>query len=142
MDGNIKLILGLLWSVFRRLRNEQLNVGDSAKEEEQALLAWVKEQTKGYKGVEIKGWKDSWHDGLAFSALIHKFDPSLINYDAINPVRTRLVFFFFFCYLFATIVPLLSPTSHDTFPRSFSYSLYYSSRSRTLQHVMMVRAAV
>jgi len=85
VDGNIKYILGTLWSVFRKLRNAQLGVEGEGREEEQALLQWVKNQTAGYRGVDIKGFKDSWHDGLALSALVHKFDPSLLDYDSIDP---------------------------------------------------------
>jgi len=86
VDGNIKYILGLLWSVFRKLRDSQLGVeGEGQGAEQQALLQWVKKMTEGYKGVEIKGFKDSWHDGLALNALVHRFDPTLLDYDSINP---------------------------------------------------------
>jgi len=86
VDGNIKLILGLLWSVFRKLRDMNLDIDENAgaKAEEQALLNWVRKMTEGYRDVEIKGFKDSFHDGMALNALVHRFDPNLVNYDNLD----------------------------------------------------------
>jgi len=86
VDNNIKYILGLLWSIFRKLRDVQLGVSEEsgASDEQQALLQWVRKMTEGYEGVEIKGFKDSWSDGLALCALCHRFDSNLIDYDSLK----------------------------------------------------------
>jgi len=85
VDNNIKYVLGLLWSVFRKLRDVQLGVSEESNSDEtQALLQWVRKMTEGYEGVEIKGFKDSWSDGLALCALCHRFDNTLIDYDGLK----------------------------------------------------------
>jgi len=82
-NGNLKLTLGLLWSLFRKLRLGAIVEGDKSSED--GLLLWVKKMTAGYKGVNINGFKDSFGDGLAFSALVHKFNPELLDYDSLTP---------------------------------------------------------
>ena len=42
------------------------------------------EKTKGHNGVDIKDFGESWYDGLGFCALIHSFDPSLIDYESLK----------------------------------------------------------
>ena len=44
----------------------------------EALLEWCKQQTYGYKGVSVRNLNSSWRDGLAFCALLHRFDPELM----------------------------------------------------------------
>ena len=51
------------------------------------LMAWAKETTRGYDGVNVTNMTSSWKDGLAFCAIIHRFRPDLIEYVA----RTGLV---------------------------------------------------
>lgn len=79
VDSNRTLILGLTWTLI--LRYEIQKYGAS----EQELLRWVKACTLGYKGVDIASWGESFNDGLAFCALLHKHDPSCLGYDALKP---------------------------------------------------------
>jgi hypothetical protein len=44
----------------------------------QDLLEWCKEMTKNYSGVKVTNLTTSWRNGMAFCALIHHFEPSLM----------------------------------------------------------------
>eukprot|EP00005_Dracoamoeba_jomungandri_P001255 CAMPEP_0174252370 /NCGR_PEP_ID=MMETSP0439-20130205/1869_1 /TAXON_ID=0 /ORGANISM="Stereomyxa ramosa, Strain Chinc5" /LENGTH=925 /DNA_ID=CAMNT_0015332893 /DNA_START=41 /DNA_END=2818 /DNA_ORIENTATION=- len=84
-EGNKKLILGLIWSLFRGLRMSKLTgEGGGKKTLEEGLLKWVRDQTEGYDGVNVSDFKYGFQDGLAFSALINKFDPELLDYDSLD----------------------------------------------------------
>jgi hypothetical protein len=50
------------------------------------LLAWVKQVTKAYHKaykIKVKRSTGCWHDGLLFCALVHTYDPSLFDFDAL-----------------------------------------------------------
>nr|XP_032522222.1 dystrophin, isoforms A/C/F/G/H-like isoform X3 [Danaus plexippus plexippus] len=85
VDGNPKLILGLVWSIIlhwqvhyhlKELMSElqQTNL-------EKTLLAWCRNHTQDYAGVKVENFTSSWSDGLAFSALLHRFRPELFRYN-------------------------------------------------------------
>lgn len=45
---------------------------------EAAILAWAKRQTEGYPGVRIENFTTSWENGLAFCAIMHRYNHFLI----------------------------------------------------------------
>jgi len=69
----VKMILGLLWMIYRKYRIATISVQDKSSEE--GLLLWVKHVTDGYAGVNIENFKTSFKDGMAFLALVHRFNP-------------------------------------------------------------------
>jgi hypothetical protein len=90
-DGNLKLILGMIWSIFRCPAITKLNVGGEGeagdaeaqkgkKTFESQLLAWVQERVANYD-LHPSDFKTSFNDGLVFGALIHSIDPTALNYD-------------------------------------------------------------
>ncbi|XP_026807467.1 dystrophin-like [Rhopalosiphum maidis] len=86
VDGSPKLILGLVWSIILHWQVDchlkELMSESQQTNLEKTLLAWCRKNTEGY-GVDIKNFTTSWSDGLAFSALIHKFRSDLLDYDSV-----------------------------------------------------------
>lgn len=85
VDGNEKLILGFIFQIiikFMKFDDEGENTSGDVKE---ALMLWLKNKTAGYNNVSIDNFTKSFHNGLAFCALIHRMRPKLLNYDSLNP---------------------------------------------------------
>lgn len=64
-----------------------LTRGESSSDATYQVLAWCREVTKGYQGVDLGGettgglalWSRPWNDGLAFCALLHAHFPDKIG---------------------------------------------------------------
>ncbi|RZF45559.1 hypothetical protein LSTR_LSTR014020 [Laodelphax striatellus] len=84
VDGNPKLMLGLVWSIILHWQ-VQYHLKDLMAELqltnlEKTLLAWCRQNTLSYSGVDVRNFTTCWSDGLAFNALLHHFRPDLFDY--------------------------------------------------------------
>ena len=87
VDGNRKIILGLIWTLILRFTISDINEeGMTAKE---GLLLWCQRKTACYEDVEVKDFSSSWNDGLAFCALLDIHRPDLIDYDSLDKSDRR-----------------------------------------------------
>ncbi|EFA76383.1 actin bundling protein [Heterostelium album PN500] len=87
VDNNKKMILGFLWTLYRKYRIAVISEGDKSSEE--GLLLWCKNTTTGYNGVNVTSFTKTFRDGLAYLALAHKFDQSQFNfadYEKLDPI--------------------------------------------------------
>ncbi|XP_074613060.1 uncharacterized protein LOC141872986 isoform X1 [Acropora palmata] len=48
------------------------------------ILTWCKDVTQEYEGVNITNFSGSFSNGLAFCALIHKFNPDKFDYNSLS----------------------------------------------------------
>ncbi|KAF9192645.1 actinin alpha 2 [Haplosporangium sp. Z 11] len=107
VDGNLKLTLGLVWTVIYRFQIQQIantmaeqypsleaddltevdNIAKSKKkgiseqvDAKQALLRWVRYQLEDYSDVipPMQDFHRAWRTGLAFAALIHRHEPDFL----------------------------------------------------------------
>jgi hypothetical protein len=75
VDGNTKLILGLIWIIILRFQI-QVNEGNSARQE---LLDWVRSQIPEYN---INNFGSDWQSGRAICALGEVIHPGQMNLPA------------------------------------------------------------
>lgn len=69
VDGNRKIILGLIWTLILRFTISDINEeGLSARE---GLLLWCQRKTACYDDVDVRDFSTSWNDGLALSVSNH-----------------------------------------------------------------------
>lgn len=82
VDGNLKMTLGLIWTIILRFAIQDISVEEMTAKE--GLLLWCKRKTAPYKNVNVQNFHLSFKDGLAFCALIHRHRPELIDYSKLS----------------------------------------------------------
>ena len=85
VDGNEKLIMGLIWSII--LRFSIASISEEGLTAKEGLLLWCQRRTAPYeKDFKINDFSGSWQNGLAFCALIHRHRPDLLDYHSLDKV--------------------------------------------------------
>lgn len=94
----------------------------------EALLRWARRSTARYPGVRVTDFTGSWRDGLAFSALIHRNRPDLVDWKGAraSQPRERLDRVFYVAEREYGVTRLLDPEGKD--PHFKSYFRYSISR--------------
>lgn len=72
-DGQLKLILGLIWTIILRYQIQKIQGQGSARNE---LLQWVRKQIPEYN---IQNFDENWNDGKALCALANALEPGIID---------------------------------------------------------------
>ena len=79
-NGNLKLILGLIWTLIRRYQIRSTGRALSTKD---SLLAWVNTQIPEQK---IKNFTKDWNSGIALCALVNRIGSGVIpHYATLSP---------------------------------------------------------
>ncbi|CAG9834356.1 unnamed protein product [Diabrotica balteata] len=80
------------------------------------LLRWAKRTTHRYPGVSVTDFTKSWRDGLAFSSIIHRNRPDLIDFGKARQQRPRerMETAFFIAEREYGVTRLLDPEDVDT----------------------------
>lgn len=89
IKGDRRDIMALIWAMMMKyMRFDDDEDSKETLQAKDALLKWVQFHTQGYKCVagQVVNLTKSFHNGLAFVALIHKFAPTLVpNPDTMDP---------------------------------------------------------
>ena len=85
MKGSVPAILDLIWAIIYRFEvepircEEQTGIG--------AVFSWTRQMLEGYS-VEFYDFRQSFENGLIFNAIIHRFNPNMVDFSILFPVCT------------------------------------------------------
>ena len=130
MDGNPKLTLGLIWTIILHFQISDIIQHEENELPKEVLLKWAQMTTDAYPNVSVRDFTNSWKDGLAFLAILHRNNPQLINFrEKLNrPARENLELAFSIFEKDFNICRLLDPEDVDTAkPDEKSLITYISS---------------
>ncbi|XP_050448340.1 dystrophin-like isoform X9 [Cataglyphis hispanica] len=141
VDGNPKLTLGLVWSIILHWQ-VHYHLKDLMTELQQTnlektLLAWCRQNSQNYPGVDIKNFTTSWSDGLAFNAILHRWKSHLFDFNNIarKHPNARLDHAFRIAQEHLGIERLLDPEDVNTsVPDKKSIMMYVMCLFQSLPH--------
>uniref|UniRef100_A0A671YVH8 Spectrin beta chain n=1 Tax=Sparus aurata TaxID=8175 RepID=A0A671YVH8_SPAAU len=92
VDGNHRLILGLIWTIILRFQIQDIIVETGQADQKEtrsakdALLLWCQMKTAGYPNVSITNFTTSWKDGMAFNmnGQNHSHQPDLVEFKSLK----------------------------------------------------------
>ncbi|KAK0429407.1 hypothetical protein QR680_011365 [Steinernema hermaphroditum] len=87
VEGVPKTVLALTWQIMHAFWRKFAPEGARDRKLAEAIKEWCLEATAEYEEVGINDFTSSWRDGYAFNALIHSFDHTLVDMDAIREMR-------------------------------------------------------
>jgi len=82
-DCNLKLILGLIWTIILRYQIQKSNAGGSAKND---LLEWVR---KKIPECNVNDFTNSWADGRAVCHLVEALNPGSFPPGGLNDLKGK-----------------------------------------------------
>ena len=81
VDKNLKLTLGLSWSIIKAVHIEACGASVGGISTAELLLHWVQTNISEFPECQVTNFSKSWNTGLPFCALISHFIPEALNYD-------------------------------------------------------------
>ncbi|EGD73339.1 hypothetical protein PTSG_12249 [Salpingoeca rosetta] len=86
-SGDFRDVMALVWAIMMKYIKFDEEDGQENLSAKDALLRWLQFHTKDYPQVKVENLTKSFHDGIAFCALIHKFKPGAIDLDSLDPAN-------------------------------------------------------
>ncbi|GMM37065.1 hypothetical protein DASC09_043900 [Saccharomycopsis crataegensis] len=89
-EGNLKMILGLIWGLILNTLIELENAQDFSTIKK-ILLAWCAEQVQEFDGlVTITDFSTSWNNGVALCALLSSLRPDLLDFYTLDLTKKEV----------------------------------------------------
>ncbi|KYQ96878.1 gelation factor [Tieghemostelium lacteum] len=80
VDCQLKLILGLIWTLILRY---QIQMSEDENSPKAALLEWVRKQVQPY-GCKVDNFTEHWTDGRVLSALTDSLKPGVLDMNTLS----------------------------------------------------------